>query len=283
MRYLYYIFISMTDVGEKDFVRIQPLGAGNEVGRSCFLLEYQRSGISGSLMLDCGINPSISEGESQSDIPALPFFDLLVKEKDRKLRLPELQCILISHFHSDHANGLPSLLMAYEKSGQQIPPIYMTQQTKDILDDSFSEMLKNNKIFPQISEQDRKLQAQKAIDLINQHTQIKAINEPIKFANGLVITPRNAGHVQGAAMFIIDINNYTILYTGDYSMEKDRTLAQADIPKFSPDILITEGTYGTLRHHDRKEREKTFISKIENVLRSKNGKVLLPVFGVGRV
>lgn len=116
----------MTAVEEKDFVRIQPLGAGNEVGRSCFLLEYQRSGVAGSLMLDCGINPSISEGESQSDVPALPFFDLLVQERGGRLCLPELQCILISHFHSDHANGLPSLVMAYEKSGRSVPPIYMT-------------------------------------------------------------------------------------------------------------------------------------------------------------
>lgn len=28
-------------------------------------------------MLDCGINPSISEGNLISEIPALPYFDIL--------------------------------------------------------------------------------------------------------------------------------------------------------------------------------------------------------------
>jgi cleavage and polyadenylation specificity factor subunit 3 len=32
----------------------------------------------------------------------------------------------------------------------------------------------------------------------------------------------NAGHVLGAAMFMIEIGGLRVLYTGDYSMEDDR-------------------------------------------------------------
>lgn len=35
-------------------------------------------------------------------------------------------------------------------------------------------------------------------------------------------TATAAGHVLGAAMFMINIDNIRVLYTGDYSMEEDR-------------------------------------------------------------
>ena len=39
-----------------DEVVIRPLGAGQEVGRSCFVLRYQGKGV----MFDCGIHPAHS-------------------------------------------------------------------------------------------------------------------------------------------------------------------------------------------------------------------------------
>jgi Cft2 family RNA processing exonuclease len=74
--------------------------------------------------------------------------------------------------------------------------------------------------------------------------------------NGLQVTAYSAGHVIGAAMFNVNINNYNVFYTGDYSMEKDRHLNSADIPQnLQLDVLMTEGTYGTLCHSKRSERE----------------------------
>lgn len=43
-------------------------------------------------------------------------------------------------------------------------------------------------------------------------------------------------------------------------MEKDMTLEKAEIPENEKiDILITEGTYGTLTHRNRDERVKDLI------------------------
>jgi cleavage and polyadenylation specificity factor subunit 3 len=39
---------------------------------------------------------------------------------------------------------------------------------------------------------------------------------------GVRVTASPAGHVLGAAMFLIEIDKTRILYTGDYSMEEDR-------------------------------------------------------------
>ena len=41
----------------------------------------------------------------------------------------------------------------------------------------------------------------------------------------------HAGHVLGAAMFMMDIAGTTVLYTGDYSREEDRHLKAAEIPE----------------------------------------------------
>ncbi len=40
----------------------------------------------------------------------------------------------------------------------------------------------------------------------------------------------NAGHVLGAAMFMIEIAGVRVLYTGDFSREEDRHLMSAELP-----------------------------------------------------
>ena len=44
------------------------------------------------------------------------------------------------------------------------------------------------------------------------------------------ITPYAAGHVLGAAMFLVEIAGMKLLYTGDYSRMPDRHLAGAEMP-----------------------------------------------------
>ncbi|XP_073355617.1 cleavage and polyadenylation specificity factor subunit 3-I-like [Aegilops tauschii subsp. strangulata] len=48
--------------------------------------------------------------------------------------------------------------------------------------------------------------------------------------NGIRFWCYTAGHVLGAAMFMVDIAGVRILYTGDYSREEDRHLKAAEIP-----------------------------------------------------
>jgi cleavage and polyadenylation specificity factor subunit 3 len=46
---------------------------------------------------------------------------------------------------------------------------------------------------------------------------------------GVKFTPYAAGHVLGAAMFLIEIAGVRLLYTGDYSREEDRHLMAAEV------------------------------------------------------
>jgi cleavage and polyadenylation specificity factor subunit 3 len=96
------------------------------------------------------------------------------------------------------------------------------------------------------------------------------------------ITPYPAGHVLGAAMFLIEIAGLKILFTGDYSREEDRHLISAEIPKNTKiDVLITESTYGISQHTPRMEREAQLMKSITNIL-NRGGRALLPVFALGR-
>ena len=99
--------------------------------------------------------------------------------------------------------------------------------------------------------------------------------------NGIKFWCYNAGHILGAAMFMIEIGGVKVLYTGDYSTEDDRHLMAAEHPSHSPDVLIVESTYGIQRHDRREDREQRFTSAVESIV-SRGGKCLIPVFALGR-
>lgn len=99
--------------------------------------------------------------------------------------------------------------------------------------------------------------------------------------NGIRFWCYTAGHVLGAAMFMVDIAGVRVLYTGDYSREEDRHLRAAETPQFSPDVCIIESTYGVQHHQPRNIREKRFTDIIHNTI-SQGGRVLIPAFALGR-
>ena len=95
-------------------------------------------------------------------------------------------------------------------------------------------------------------QAYDKIETLDYHQQ--------KQVKGIKFTAYTAGHVLGAAMFLIEIAGVKLLYTGDYSREEDRHLCAAELPPTQPDILVCESTYGTQSHEPRLAREHRFTS-----------------------
>jgi len=98
---------------------------------------------------------------------------------------------------------------------------------------------------------------------------------------GIKYTSYNAGHVLGAAMFMVEIEGVWILYTGDYSREHDWHLKPAEIPYIDVDVLIVESTYGTNLHEPRDMREKNFWDRVKDIVIERKGKCLLPVLALG--
>ncbi|KAK4042041.1 beta-lactamase-like protein [Parachaetomium inaequale] len=233
------------------------LGGGNEVGRSCHIIQYKGK----TVMLDAGQHPAYD------GLAALPFFD--------DFDLSTVDVLLISHFHIDHAASLPYVLAKTNFRGR----VFMTHPTKAIykwlIQDSVRVGNTSSNPTTQLvyTEQDH-LNTFPMIEAIDYHT--------THTISSIRITPYPAGHVLGAAMFLIEIAGLNILFTGDYSREQDRHLVSAEVPKgVKVDVLITESTYGIASHVPRLEREQALMKSITGVL-NRGGRVLMPVFALGR-
>ena len=133
------------------------------------------------------------------------------------------------------------------------------------------------------SSSEQKIQLYTEADHLSTFSRIEAIDYYTTHTiSSIRITPYPAGHVLGAAMFLIDIAGLKILFTGDYSREDDRHLISAEVPKNTKiDVLITESTYGIASHMPRLERESAFLKAVTSVL-DRGGRALLPVFALGR-
>ncbi|KAF0908587.1 hypothetical protein E2562_026635 [Oryza meyeriana var. granulata] len=238
---------------EGDQLVITPLGAGNEVGRSCVYMSFKGR----TVLFDCGIHPAYS------GMAALPYFD--------EIDPSTIDVLLVTHFHLDHAASLPYFLEKTTFKGR----VFMTHATKAIYRLLLSDYVKVSKVSVEdmlFDEQDI-LRSMDKIEVIDFHQTLEV--------NGIRFWCYTAGHVLGAAMFMVDIAGVRILYTGDYSREEDRHLRAAELPQFSPDICIIESTYGVQQHQPRHVREKRFTDVIHTTV-SQGGRVLIPAFALGR-
>ncbi|KAJ5921830.1 hypothetical protein N7516_009533 [Penicillium verrucosum] len=245
-------------VDPSDELAFYCLGGGNEVGRSCHILEYKGK----TVMLDAGMHPA-KEGFS-----ALPFFD--------EFDLSTVDVLLISHFHVDHSSALPYVLSKTNFKGR----VFMTPATRAI----YKWLIQDNvRVSNTSSSSDQRTTLYTERDHLSTLPMIETIDfYTTHTINGIRITPYPAGHVLGAAMFKIDIAGLVILFTGDYSREEDRHLIPAAVPSGTKiDVLITESTFGISSNPPRLEREAALMKSITSVL-NRGGRVLMPVFALGR-
>ncbi|KAF9937292.1 Integrator complex subunit 11 [Mortierella alpina] len=241
-------------------IQIVPLGAGQDVGRSCILVTIGGKNI----MLDCGMHMGFN------DERRFPDFSYISKTGDFT---EMLDCVIISHFHLDHCGALPFFTEMCGYDGN----IYMTHPTKAIcpilLEDyrKISVERKGERNF--FTSQNIK-DCMKKVIAVNLH-------QTIMVDDDLEICAYYAGHVLGAAMFYIRVGEESLVYTGDYNMTPDRHLGSAWIDKVRPDVLITESTYATTIRDSKRSRERDFLKKVHDCV-ANNGNVIIPVFALGR-
>lgn len=234
-------------------VEIIPLGAGQEVGRSCIVVRY----LGKTIMLDCGIHPGFA------GMASLPFLDII--------DISEVDIMLITHFHLDHCAAVPHVVGHTNFQGR----IFMTHATKAIVHTLLKDFVKLSRSGAETSlYQDHDVEAATArTEVIDFHQTIDV--------DGVQVTAYRAGHVLGAAMFMIEIAGMRLLYTGDYSRVADRHMPPADLPSPPPSIIVVESTYGVSRHLPREEREHRLLERVHTAV-ARGGRVLLPVVALGR-
>ncbi|KAG8874315.1 endoribonuclease ysh1 [Tulasnella sp. 331] len=259
---------------ETPTLSITMLGAGQEVGRSCCVLQYRGR----TIVCDAGVHPALS------GMASLPFVD--------ELDWSTVDALLVTHFHLDHAASLTYIMEKTNfKDGKG--KVYMTHATKAIHKYMMQDFIRMrsasistrgsrcNLVHGTFSSSGDPLFT--ALDLSLSFPLIipVAAHQQISPCPGVTFIPYHAGHVLGACMFLIDIAGIKILYTGDYSREEDRHLVKAEVPSARPDVLIIESTYGVQSLEARPEKEAMFTSDVHAIIR-RGGHVLLPVFAMGR-
>jgi len=202
---------------------------------------------------------------------AMPYFD--------DFDLSTVDILLISHFHLDHAAALPYVLAKTDFKGR----VFMTHPTKAI----YKWLIQDSvRVSNTSSTSDQRTSLYTEADHISTLPQIETIDfYTTHTVSGVRITPYPAGHVLGAAMFLINIAGLNVFFTADYSREQDRHLVAAEVPNTATvgkiDVLITESTFGISSAPPRAERETALLKAVSNVL-NRGGKVLMPVFALGR-
>ncbi|KFM29217.1 Endoribonuclease YSH1 [Auxenochlorella protothecoides] len=104
-------------------VEIIPLGAAQEVGRSCVIVRFAGK----TVMLDCGVHPGFS------GLASLPFFDVI--------DMSSVDVMLVTHFHLDHSAAVPYVVGHTNFRGT----ILMTHATKAITSTLLRDFVKVSK------------------------------------------------------------------------------------------------------------------------------------------
>lgn len=259
----------LVDIGKKicqptpatDWIRTVGLGGFKEVGRSCLLVQTQNS----KVLIDVGVNTSTSDTTK-----AYPYLNML------GFSMKSLDAVVISHGHMDHMGFLP-YLFAYGYEG----PVYCTPPTRDLMvllqQDYINLCKKSLHIEPLYSKKDI-------------HNELKHLI-PVDYGEVVDITPEikmtlyNAGHIIGSASVHLHVGEgaHNLVYSGDLKFGFTRLFDPANTRFPRLETLFIESTYGgrndiSLSRHESENR----LAKIIEETLSKRGKVLIPVFAVGR-
>ena len=243
---------------KEEWVRVTCLGAGRQVGRSCFLLQTPESRI----LLDCGIDVSSEEN---------PYPYLEAPE----FNIKELDAIIISHAHIDHSALVPYMY----KFGFR-GPTYCTAPTRDIM-----ALLQLDCVKIQHAEGKDPIYTSEDIKEMVKHTICLDYEEVTDITPDIRITFYNAGHILGSAMVHIHIGNglHNFIYSGDIKYGRTNLLTPTATVFPRLETLMVEATYGAKDDvmPPAMEQDRMVVELITNTIK-RGGKVLIPTLGSGR-
>lgn len=185
-------------------VQVIPLGAGQEVGRSCIIVKY----LDKTIMFDCGIHPGYHGHAS------LPFLD--------HIDLSTVDVMLVTHFHMDHIAAVPFVVGRTNFKGR----VLMTHPTKAIGHTLLKDYVKLNSKGGSGGGGGGGIYGDKDVEMMGERAEVIDFGQTVD-VDGVRITAYRAGHVLGAAMFMVEVAGMRCLYTGDYSRIADRHMPAA--------------------------------------------------------
>jgi hypothetical protein len=241
----------------EQWVRMTTMGGFRQVGRSATLLMTRDS----KILIDCGLDPG-------SD--ATPYFAIPEAQP-----LSDLDAVVITHAHLDHCGTLPALFK-YGYEG----PVYCTPPTRDLM-----ALLQLDNIKLGFGEAKKILYEAQHVRKEILHTITLKYNETTDITPDVRLTFHNAGHILGSAIahFHIGDGLHNVAFTGDTKYEKTWLFNPANNRFPRLETLVIESTYGG--HNDFQPSRVDASDEMRELLTealAHNGKVLIPVFAVGR-
>lgn len=252
-------------------IDIQFLGAARQVTGSCHLLRFQNL----QILLDCGLQQGGDE---------------LIKSEDFQFEFDPkaIDLLILSHTHIDHSGLLP-VLLARGFSG----PIYCSSGTAltlpVLLKDSVSLYLreleqKNKKrrrqALPELAAQMSFADVDAVLDLLKPLPYLS----PKQIAPGVTLELRDAGHILGSAIVLLDFsdgnNGKRLVFSGDLGNPATVLMANPALVE-SADLVLLEGTYGD-RNHPNSEAALDELAAVLAQAAQDGGNVFIPAFALGR-
>ncbi|NLU45982.1 MAG: beta-CASP ribonuclease aCPSF1 [Euryarchaeota archaeon] len=241
----------------EQWVRMTTMGGFRQVGRSAALLTTRES----KVLIDCGLDPN-------SD--ATPYFAIPEAQP-----LSDIDAVVVTHAHLDHCGTLPALFK-YGYEG----PVYCTPPTRDLM-----ALLQLDNIKLGFGEAKKLLYEAQHVRKEILHTITLKYNETTDIAPDIRLTFHNAGHILGSAIahFHIGDGLHNVAFSGDTKFEKTWLFNPANNRFPRLETLVIESTYGG--HNDMQPTRNDASEQMRELLGqaiSRGGKVLIPVFAVGR-
>jgi metallo-beta-lactamase family protein len=259
-------------------MKIQFLGAAGEVTGSRHSVEVMLSGRSRHFMVDYGMFQGGREATNKNLEP------LPISPKD-------LDFIVLTHAHIDHSGLLPRLCAQGFKG-----PIYCTGATLELL-----KILLPDSAYLQRADVDRAERKKKAgkwrgempvalyssdeVEMTLTQFEVLEYGQTKTLAPGIELEFRNAGHILGSAIAVIDITEdgkqkKRCVFSGDIGMKGKVLMPDPDLIA-SADVLVVESTYGDRLHRNLQATEDELVEVVNSTL-SGHGNIVMPAFAVGR-
>ena len=231
-----------------------------------------------TIMLDCGLY----QGRD---------FDQQNFNSKWRVKPNEVDLMILSHAHIDHAGRIPKLVKdGYSKR------IYCTHATKDLsavmLMDSAYIQEKDaeweNKHLRKKGKHDDLVEPLYDADDVREamnhfigvpYEEWIEVNERVKFVF------KDSGHILGSASITLKVQENgrwnTIGFTGDIG-RPDRPILRDPVPMPEVDHLICESTYGNKFHRSTPDESERLLEIIKTTCVDQKGKLIIPAFSLGR-
>lgn len=249
-------------------MQIEFSGAAQEVTGSCHILRVGKR----TVLLDCGLY----QGHRKES-----------NEKNRKLPLPveEIDAVVLSHAHIDHAGRLPFLVANGYKN-----TIWATSATRDLC----AIMLADS---AHIQEKDAEHLAKHRQEFIEPLYRVEDANRALDcmvgmpynkwfdVTDGVRAMYTDAGHILGSASVTLELREGSefrrLVFSGDIGRSGLSIIRDPQPPTTGADVIICESTYGN-RDHEPVTNAREQLGQVIRDTAKRGGRVLIPSFAVGR-